>query len=130
MSLTTMRSMRHGLALLGMLTALCGCGASPCEEASELLRTRQLEVDALLSGAGCERVEDCKTVALGALACGGPSRYAVFCALSTDAAALEQQRVALEAQETEANSRCVTVSTCAVLQPPTPRLVAGVCTAQ
>ena len=83
---------------------------------------------ALAKGGGCSRVEDCHTLPVGHKACGGPRTYVVYCAATTDVAALKRKIAELDALDRAAASAGA-ISDCMLAVAPTPVLRGGVCRA-
>jgi hypothetical protein len=79
---------------------------------------------------GCSSASQCRTAPVGARACGGPRYYIVYCAQSTDSAALFRKLDAVATAEREYNQRYNLVSTCEFRMPPNVGLVAGSCLQQ
>jgi hypothetical protein len=88
------------------------------------------QAKALVKAGGCNSTAQCRTAAVGARACGGPRYYLVYCAQSTDSAALFRKLDAVAAAEREYNQRYNLVSTCEFRMPPNVGLVAGSCLQQ
>ncbi|HMF86836.1 MAG TPA: hypothetical protein VK575_02075 [Gemmatimonadaceae bacterium] len=79
---------------------------------------------------GCSSASQCRTAPVGARACGGPRYYIVYCAQSTDSAALFRKLDAVATAEREYNQRYNLVSTCEFRMPPNVGVVAGSCLQQ
>ncbi len=88
------------------------------------------QAKALLRTEGCSAAAQCRTAAVGSRACGGPRYYLVYCAQTTDSAALFRKLDAVAAAEREYNTRYKLVSTCEFRMPPTVGLSGGSCQAQ
>lgn len=88
------------------------------------------QAKALAKADGCSSAAQCRTAPVGSRACGGPRYYIVYCAQSTDSAALFRKLDAVAAAEREYNSRYQLVSTCEFRMPPNVGLVAGSCLQQ
>lgn len=99
-----------------------GSGAGGDDRAAALLA----EVQRLAKSDGCSAVGDCRTLPVGRKACGGPRSYVVFCAKTTDVAALERKIAELDALDQAAAARGA-VSDCMLALRPTPVLTGGVC---
>ena len=82
---------------------------------------------AILKMSGCGSAAECRTAPVGSRACGGPRYYLVYCAKTTDSAALFRKLDAIAAAEREFNQRYNLVSTCEFRMPPNVALVAGSC---
>ena len=85
------------------------------------------QAKAIAKAGGCNSAAQCRTAAVGSRACGGPRDYIVYCAQSTDSAALFRKLDAVAAAEREYNQRYNLVSTCEFRMPPNVALVAGSC---
>lgn len=85
------------------------------------------QAKALARADGCGSASQCRTAPVGSRACGGPRYYIVYCAQSTDSAALFRKLDAVATAEREYNARYQLVSTCEFRMPPNVTLVAGSC---
>jgi hypothetical protein len=94
-------------------------------------RLQQLEEEAraLVQVTGCTDVSQCQSAPVGALACGGPRDYVVYCSATTDEGALRRTLRRLEMREDRYNQRCSVASICIFISPPEVELVNGVCRA-
>jgi len=94
-------------------------------------RLQQLEEEAraLAQAGGCTDVSQCQSAPLGALACGGPRDYLVYCSVTTDERALQRTLRQLELREERYNEQCGGFSICLFVTPPGVALVNGVCVA-
>ena len=88
------------------------------------------QAKALLKAEGCSSATQCRTAPVGSRACGGPRYYLVYCAQTTDSAALFQKLDAVAAAERQYNSHYKLVSTCEFRMPPTVALSGASCQAQ
>jgi len=88
------------------------------------------QAKALLKTEGCSLAAQCRTAPVGSRACGGPRYYLVYCAQTTDSAALFRKLDAVAAAEREYNTRYKLMSTCEFRMPPTVALSGGSCQAQ
>jgi len=88
------------------------------------------QAKAIAKADGCSSASQCRTAPVGSRACGGPRYYIVYCAQSTDSAALFRKLDAVAAAEREYNQRYNLVSTCEFRMPPNVGLVAGSCLQQ
>lgn len=111
--------MRRRSVALGMgaaiLALVSGCQAAGA--ASEGARL-EAEIRRLIGGAACTASEQCRTLAFGAKACGGPQAYFAWSTLVTDAAALQaaaDRYAARRRDELRADGR---VSDCALVTDP------------
>jgi len=87
------------------------------------------QAKALLKPEGCSSVAQCRSAPVGSRACGGPRYYLVYCAQTTDSAALFRKLDAVAAAEREYNTRYKIMSTCEFRMPPTVALSGGSCQA-
>ncbi|MBV8034557.1 hypothetical protein [Roseateles sp.] len=116
------------LSPLLALSALASCAqtppASPAEAESQRLGR---ELHALIGPAACSADLQCRTVAVGAKACGGPAGYVAWSTQSTDAPRLaELARRQAEAQRREIEASGM-LSNCAMVVDPGAACVAGRC---
>jgi hypothetical protein len=88
------------------------------------------QAKALVKTEGCSSAAQCRTAPVGSRACGGPRYYLVYCAQTTDSAALFQKLDAVARAERAYNARYNVVSTCEFRMPPTAALSGGSCQAQ
>lgn len=85
------------------------------------------QAKALAKADGCGSAAQCRTAPVGSRACGGPRYYIVYCAQSTDSAALFRKLDAIAAAEREFNTRYNVMSTCEFRMPPTVTFSGGSC---
>jgi hypothetical protein len=87
-------------------------------------RLTQLEREAraLARTDGCSTADACRTAPVGWRGCGGPRTYLVYCAATTDTAALFRKLQELEAAERRYNASSGMMSTCEFRTPPGVRL--------
>lgn len=124
-------SLRLFAALLASAAlASCAQPAPPVPAASaapqESARLER-ELRTLIGPASCSADSQCRTVAIGAKACGGPSGYLAWSTEGTDAARLAElaaRQSAAQRRENEAGRR---VSNCIFVTDPGARCVAGRC---
>ena len=90
----------------------------------------EAEAKALAKTDGCSSAGQCRTAPVGSRACGGPRYYLVYCARTTDSAALFRKLDAVADAERAYNVRYQIVSTCEFRMPPTVALIGGMCAAQ
>ena len=86
------------------------------------------EARALAHTEGCAAGQ-CRTAPVGSRPCGGPREYLVYCAATTDSAALFGKLAELARGEEEFNRRNQMMSTCEFRTPPNVRLSGGRCSA-
>lgn len=85
------------------------------------------QAKALAKADGCSSAAQCRTAPVGSRACGGPRYYIVYCAQSTDSAALFRKIDAVAAAEREYNKRYNIMSTCEFRMPPNISFSGGSC---
>ena len=88
------------------------------------------QAKALVKPDGCSSADQCRTAPVGSRACGGPRYYLVYCAKTTDSAALFDKLKEVGAAEQEYNKRYQIASTCEFRMPPKVALVGSSCQAQ
>jgi hypothetical protein len=88
------------------------------------------QAKALVKPEGCSSGAQCRSAPVGSRACGGPRYYLVYCAQTTDSAALFRKLDAVAAAEREFNTRYKIMSTCEFRMPPNATLSGGSCQAQ
>jgi hypothetical protein len=88
------------------------------------------QAKAIVKTTGCSTAGECRTAPVGSRACGGPRYYLVYCAATTDSAALFRKLDAVAAAEREYNAHYNLVSTCEFRLPPKVALSGGSCQAQ
>lgn len=100
------------------------------------MEAAQRRVDAAFAAARavaktkCAVEADCRSLPMGARACGGPQTHVVFCASSTNVAELERRVKAATRLEEAFNATWSVGSACGVAPVPHVRLVDGVCVAR
>lgn len=87
------------------------------------------EARALASTTGCDAASSCRTAPVGVRGCGGPRDYLVYCAATTDSAALLRKLDELARVEAAHNEREGVVSTCEMRLPPALAVSGGRCVA-
>jgi len=92
--------------------------------------TLEDQAKALVKTDGCSSADQCRTAAVGSRACGGPRYYLVYCAKTTDSAALFNKLKEVAAAEEEYNKRYQIASTCEFRMPPKVALIGSSCQAQ
>jgi len=93
----------------------------------ERLTRLEHEARALAHTEGCDSLAQCHTAPLGWRSCGGPRDYLVYCAATTDTAALFRKLAELEAAEKEYNLRSGMMGSCIMRQPPQVSVRGGRC---
>jgi len=105
-----------------------GSAAAEAEPDTGRLARLEREAYALVHTEGCTAGQ-CRTAPVGSRPCGGPRAYVVYCAATTDSAALFAKLAELARAEEEFNRRAGMASTCEMRLPPTVAVAAGRCTA-
>jgi hypothetical protein len=117
-----------GIALT-VAAAQCAKQPSPTATESDSARVARLEREAraVASTEGCSASDQCRSAPVGDRPCGGPRDYIVYCARTTDTAALSRKLAELVAAERELNRKTGAMSTCEFRLPPQIALVNGSC---
>lgn len=102
-------------------------GSPPSGGANDRASALVAEIRALARLDGCKAAGDCRTMAIGYKACGGPREYVVYCATTTDVSALRAKAAELERIDREAARGMV--SDCRMVTPPAVTLAGGACRA-
>lgn len=109
--------------------ALASCAQTPPPAVPPVAESARLagELRTLIGPASCSADTQCRTVAVGAKACGGPAGYWAWSSQGTDAEALK----ALAARQSDAHKREIEASgmrsNCAMTSDPGAACVAGRC---
>ena len=90
----------------------------------------EADLDRLIGDAEASGLSACRTVPVGAKACGGPTDYAVYSAEASEAAAIVQTAEEITRMDEQANREFGLGSDCAVTPEPTVVWVGGQCRAQ
>ncbi|WP_317201872.1 hypothetical protein [Janthinobacterium sp.] len=114
---------RYALFLLLGCSA-CGAGtpAPPETPAATLERIR-----ALVGAAACSESTQCRTLALGVKACGGPDAYLAWSAAATQEPALRALAARYRAEREAENARAQEASDCRLVVDPGAQCRLGVC---
>jgi hypothetical protein len=88
------------------------------------------EAQAIARASGCTSTSGCRTAPVGNRACGGPRYYIVYCAASTDSAALFAKLDEVSRAENAYNQKYGIMSTCEFRMPPEVTVVGGECRAR
>ena len=121
---------RCGLAIALAVTGACATSAAPppAQPAQEQPSVKPAdELRALVGDASCSDNAQCRTIAWGSKACGGPQTYVAYSTVRTDAAKLEalaKRHAEAQARDNEASGR---VSNCMLVTDPGAQCVAGQC---
>lgn len=111
-------------------TTAAGSGSGAPANESDTTRIARLEREAraLARAEGCTAPQ-CRTAPVGSRPCGGPREYIVYCATSTDSAALFAKLAELARAEEDYNRRAGLASTCEFRMPPGTAVQGGRCVA-
>ena len=110
-------------------SAAVGDPSSDTAAARAQLVRLEADAKALVRTDGCNATGLCRTAPVGAKGCGGPRLYFVYCAATTDSAALFRKLDELKAAETKFNQAVNTISTCEFRTPPGVLAEGGSCRA-
>lgn len=140
-------NMRNAVCLLGAM--LLGCTQPPPtngsagsrdqppfavsgDQKADWARILQLEeqAKAVVKAEGCTSADQCRSAPVGSRGCGGPRYYLVYCARTTDSAALFRKLDAVAEAERAYNARYQVASTCEFRMPPSVAVTGGMCAAQ
>jgi hypothetical protein len=89
--------------------------------------TLMQQIHAEIGDAACDAEDQCKTVAVGRKACGGPEAYLAWSTKRSDGAKLAQLRAAYAAERQAYNSSSGMASTCLMVTDPGASCSAGHC---
>lgn len=95
---------------------------------ASILRIEE-QAKAMVKADGCTSADQCRSAPVGSRGCGGPRYYLVYCARTTDSAALFRKLAEVEAAERAYNGRYQVVSTCEFRMPPSVGVTGGMCAA-
>ncbi len=119
-----MKPLRHLLTALLAASTLAGCAQTPAEPESQRMAR---ELRTLIGPAACTADNQCRSLPVGAKACGGPAGYWAWSTQGTDAdRVLDLARRQAEAQKGESEASGVR-SNCALMVDPGVACVAGHC---
>ena len=122
--------MKKSLLRLGAALAICAtyaaCVGAP-SSAPVTKSTLMQQLQAEIGDAACDSADQCKTVAVGHKACGGPERYLAWSTKRSDGAKIGQLATALAAERRGQNLRDGIISTCSMVIDPGATCSAGHC---
>jgi hypothetical protein len=98
-----------------------------CEQGQAQLQGLESQARSLAVAEGCTEVSQCKAAEVGAMACGGPRDYLVYCSETTDEDALLRALAQLQRSEEQHNRQCGVASICIFVSEPQVVLVDGMC---
>jgi hypothetical protein len=126
-----MRVARSWALAVGLLTGACSAPGSRSEEAATSdpagLAALERAARSLAKTEGCGSTDACRTAPVGWKACGGPRDYVVYCAATTDSAALYRKLDELKAAEMEYLRKTGAASDCMFRTPPNVAAQGGSC---
>ena len=102
------------------------CAAEKAAADAQLSRLRN-DITALVGTAKCANLVNCRIVALGTNACGGPAEYIAYSWLSTEKAALETKIAGYDFAFEDAKRAGTAVSVCTALPEPIAACMNGRC---
>jgi hypothetical protein len=94
------------------------------------LAAAERRLTATIGAAGCETAAQCRVVAVGHKACGGPADHLPYSIVDTDVRAVEAVAAEHRALAQRANTLRGAISDCMLVEPPPLACVAGRCTAR
>jgi hypothetical protein len=112
-------------ALLPLAGAACGVGAIKGAPVDTGAAWRQLQAE--IGAARCDAPSQCKTLAVGDKACGGPERYVAFSSTASDPGRLARLAVQYTDASRRDNEREGLMSTCNIVPDPGATCQAGRC---
>jgi hypothetical protein len=117
---------RRALAI-GLLTlaSLASCAHPPRPSAAAPALIEQIRAE--IGDAACDSAQQCRSLAIGAKACGGPESYLAWSVKRSDGARLQALAERLREQREDENRRSQLLSNCALVTDPGARCVAGRC---
>ena len=122
--------------ILVLIAVVAGGTAAKCppeqtEQGTDEENIARLEREArsIAKTEGCGSADQCRAVPVGDRACGGPRDYIVYCARTTDSAALYRKLDELKKAEIAFNKKSGAMSTCEFRLPPGVEVSAGQCKA-
>ncbi len=101
------------------------------DEEADNLKLTQLytEVETFAQNKACAG-DDCRVMAMGAKACGGPTRFIIYSLSKTDEKILAEKVKTYTDFQKELNTKYNRISDCAMVLPPNVDCVNGLCTAK
>lgn len=106
-----------------------GPSPSPSTNQSTRLDEAQLlqRITAAIGSAACQKQADCRTLPVGAKACGGPARWVAWSAAQSDGAQLQAWAAELDALQRQRQAAEGLMSTCSIVPDPGAVCRAGQC---
>lgn len=108
---------------------VAGPGPSPVPTSSTRLDEAQLQqrITAAIGTAACQKHADCRTLPVGAKACGGPARWVAWSAAQSDGAQLNAWAAELDTLQRQRQAAEGLMSTCSIVPDPGAVCRAGRC---
>jgi len=119
--------------LFGLAVLMAGCAATaapgPAPTASQpaALTRAWAAVQDEVGAAACSSTAECRSIAVGAKACGGPERYLAWSTRSSNEARLSERVAAYNAAREADNQQAGRISNCMMLMDPGAVCEAGRC---
>lgn len=117
-----------GSAALMTTLAACAAPASSPAPAAPSAAESPATLQSLIGDARCSGDAQCRTIAVGAKACGGPESYLAWSAAQTDEAALNAAAERHAAERRKGSAASGRMSTCSLVVDPGAACTAGRCT--
>lgn len=112
-----MRTPLHAAAQ-ALFTLAAGLSLWACAGANSAAPDAAAQVDRLIGQAACSRDDDCATIGVGAMACGGPQAYAAWSKTKTDVGALTEAVARQRSERERQIARTGEQSVCMVVPDP------------
>ena len=106
-------------SLLALSGAACAVDAAASSASAPNSTALQAKVQQLIGDPACDNSHQCRSVGIGAKACGGPESYLAWSVKVTDAKALQEAVQALAQARVEENKRSGMASDCMMRPEPT-----------
>jgi Fe-S-cluster containining protein len=88
------------------------------------------EIQDFAKNKACSGSDDCRTMAMGSKACGGPTNYIIYALSKTDEKQLAEKVKQYTDFQKELNIKYNRTSDCLFLSPPTVNCLSGICTSK
>ncbi|AKJ29779.1 hypothetical protein [Caldimonas brevitalea] len=120
---------RRALLCWPLLVLLAGCSATPSAAPPDLRSAQALrqEIETAVGDAACTSDAQCRTLPMGAKACGGPERYLPWSTARSDGARLTALSRELETARRAQQRESGMVSNCSMVTDPGARCAEGRC---
>ena len=118
--------------------SISACSAGPAAPSSAPVApstststaTAAQRIESAIGTAACDNPGQCRTLAVGSKACGGPERYLAYSTKQTDVAQLQALAAEVAAQRRAEDAQAGRMSTCSVTPDPGATCQAGRCVLQ